>query len=196
MDSIQNRRSIRKYKPDPVDDVLIRQIVEAGTLAPSAKNRQPWKFIVCKGEAKEKVVSAMEKGLDREKSGDAVLPNSANCLGDAYNTLRVMEEAPVLIIVLNTNGDNPYEPINTDRRISEICDSLSIGAAIENMLLKAQELGLGTLWIANTCFAYPELIETIGTSSQLVSAIALGYADEAPEARPRKPLDEVLEYMN
>ena len=53
---------------------------------------------------------------------------------------------------------SPYLGIDTDRRVSEICDTLSIGASVQNILLTATELGYGTLWIANTCFAYNELV--------------------------------------
>ena len=136
----------------------------------------------------------MQKGLEREQAGKAVLPESAFGIPDAIHTLAIMREAPVLIVVINTNGSSPYEPIDTDRRISEICDSLSIGASIENMLLRAVDLGLGTLWIANTCFAYPELIDYIGTDKQLIGAIAVGYPAERSVARPRKPFEEILEY--
>lgn len=76
----------------------------------------------------------------------------------------------------------------------ESCDSLSIGAAVENMLLRATELGVGSLWIANTCFAYNELVREIGTDDQLTGVVALGYGDEAPAQRPRKAWDEVVEY--
>ena len=62
------------------------------------------------------------------------------------------------------------------------------------MLLRATELGLGTLWIANTCFAYDELVEYIGTENQLVGAVALGVPDGEPASRPRKQLEDVLEY--
>ena len=146
------------------------------------------------GDEKEKLTNAMERGLDREANGKTILPDSAFGLPDAFHTLKIMKEAPVLIVVLNTNGDSPYEPINTDRRISEICDSLSIGAAIENMLLEATKLGLGTLWIANSCFAYPELVECVGTEDQLVSIVALGYPDESPDMRPRKSMRDIIEY--
>lgn len=106
-----------------------------------------------------------------------------------------MREAPVLIVVINTNGSSPYEPIDTDRRISEICDSLSIGASIENMLLRAVDLGLGTLWIANTCLAYPELIDYIGMDKQLIGAVAVGYPAEHPAARLRKSREEIVKYF-
>ncbi len=62
------------------------------------------------------------------------------------------------------------------------------------MLLKADELGLGTLWIANTFFAYKDLFEFVGEKGQLAGAVALGYADEQPFARPRKELSDILEY--
>ena len=84
--------------------------------------------------------------------------------------------------------------VDADSRFVEICDTLSIGASIENMLLKATEIGLGTLWIANTCFAYNELMEFIGTDIQLTGIVAVGFADEAPVKRPRKLLEEIVEY--
>jgi nitroreductase len=194
MNPITARRSIRKYKNTPVDKSTIEHLIQYASFAPSAKNRQPWKFVIYLGDEKEKLTNAMERGLDREANGKTILPDSAFGLPDAFHTLKIMKEAPVLIVVLNTNGDSPYEPINTDRRISEICDSLSIGAAIENMLLEATKLGLGTLWIANSCFAYPELVECVGTEDQLVSIVALGYPDESPDMSPRKAMRDIIEY--
>ena len=194
MNPITARRSIRKYKNTPVDKSTIERLIQYASFAPSAKNRQPWKFVIYLGDEKEKLTNAMERGLDREANGKTILPDSAFGLPDAFHTLKIMKEAPVLIVVLNTNGDSPYEPINTDRRISEICDSLSIGAAIENMLLEATKLGLGTLWIANSCFAYPELVECVGTEDQLVSIVALGYPDESPDMSPRKAMRDIIEY--
>lgn len=123
-----------------------------------------------------------------------LLPKSVFGLPDAFNTLRIMREAPVIIIVMNTNGKSPYKVISTDERVTEICDSLSIGASIENMILKASEIGLGTLWIANTCFAYDALMEYIGLPGQLIGAVAVGYADEQPAERPRKTVSEIMEY--
>ncbi len=194
MDPIKERRSIRKYKSRLLEKEMIDEILKAGTLAPSAKNRQPWKFIVYQGKSKDELLGEMEKGLLRERDGEAVLPGSKSGLSDAFHTLRVMREAPVLIVLLNINGASPFERIGSEERIAEICDCLSIGAAVENMLLKAAELGIGSLWIANTFFAYPELAEKIGTAHQPVGAVSLGYADEAPAARPRKSLEEAAEY--
>ena len=190
----EERRSIRKYQNRMVERGDIEKLIEAARLAPSAKNRQPWKYIVYTGTEKEKLLNAMEQGLNREAAEHNLLPKSAFGLPDAFHTLQVMRQAPVVIIVMNTNGQSPYEEIETDRRFSEICDSLSIGASIENMLLKATQLGLGTLWIANTCFAYHDMMQVIQSPGQLIGAVALGYPDEQPSKRPRKPLEDILEY--
>lgn len=191
---IKNRRSIRKFKEKEVPMAYIEEMVEAAMLAPSAKNRQPWKFIVYQGRKKEELVQVMKQGIDREKQGHELMPSWAGGLADAENTARVMSEAPVLIAILNTNGTTPFANIGSEQRIVEICDSLSIGAAIEHMLLTAVEHGLGTLWIANTCFAYKELEAYIDTEHQLIGIIAVGYADEHPKQRPRKKKEEMVKY--
>ena len=191
---IENRRSIRKYKPDEIERKLIEEIIYSASLAPSAKNRQPWKFIVYQGEEKDKLVDVMRHGINSEKTTHELMPEWAFAIPDAENTVRIMQEVPCLIAVLNTNQHTPFASIENEKRIVEICDSLSIGAAIENMILTATGCGLGTLWIANTCFAYNELMDFIGTDSQLTGIVAVGFADESPAKRPRKPLEEIVEY--
>mgnify|MGYP001142873488 FL=1 len=191
---IENRRSIRKYKPDEIERKLIEEIIYSASLAPSAKNRQPWKFIVYQGKEKDKLVDVMRHGINSEKMTHELMPEWAFAIPDAENTVRIMQEVPCLIAVLNTNQYTPFASIENEKRIVEISDSLSIGAAIENMILTATGYGLGTLWIANTCFAYNELMDFIGTDSQLTGIVAVGFADEAPAKRPRKPLEEIVEY--
>ena len=191
---IENRRSIRKYKPDEIERKLIEEIIYSASLAPSAKNRQSWKFIVYQGKEKDKLVDVMRHGINSEKMTHELMPEWAFAIPDAENTVRVMEEAPCLIAVLNTNQKTPFDSIEDEKRIVEICDSLSIGAAIENMILTATSYGLGTLWIANTCFAYNELIDFIETDSQLTGIVAIGFANETPAKRPRKPVADIVEY--
>ncbi|MCM1579058.1 MAG: nitroreductase family protein [Ruminococcus sp.] len=195
MNAIEDRRSVRKYKDKAVDREDIDRIIEAGISAPSAKNRQPWRFIVFTGDKKSELLSAMEKGLIREQAGGELLPRGSKAgIADAFHTLKIMREAPVLIIIENANGSSPFEQFDSDGRVTEICDSLSIGACVQNMLLTAAEMGYGTLWIANTFFAYKEMAEHIGIRGQLICAVSLGYADETPNPRPRKGIEEVREY--
>ena len=194
MKEINDRRSIRKYKATAVNKADIEIILKAGILAPSAKNRQPWKYYVYAGYEKNKLLECMESGLVRERDGNKLLPHSQNGLPDAFNTLKIMKEAPTLIIIENTNGLSPYSEIDAEKRVTEICDTLSIGASVQNILLTATELGYGTLWIANTCFAYDELVKSIGINGQLVGAISLGVPDEMPNQRPRRPFIDVVEF--
>lgn len=195
LEVIYSRRSIRKYTNEPVSNSIIEKIIDAGRVAPSAKNRQPWKYLVYSGAAKARLLSIMKKGIEKEEINPR-LPLSVNGIPDAKNTLRIMENAPVVIVVLNTNGKSPFVQLDVDNRFTEMNNLLSIGASIENMLLKAEELNIGTLWIGNTCFAYQELMEFIGSAVELVGALALGYKAETPAMRPRKKLDDIVEYYD
>ena len=82
----------------------------------------------------------MESGLIRERDGNKLLPDSQYGLPDAFHTLKIMREAPVLIVIENTNGTSPYIAIDADDRVTEICDTLSIGASVQNILLTATKL--------------------------------------------------------
>ena len=194
VDEIYSRRSIRSFTDADISNQAIEAIVDAGRMAPSAKNRQPWKVFVYRGSAKEQLIQTLEKGISDETSGKAVVPGFAYGIADAKNTVRVMREAPVVAVILNWNGRSPFETINVEERFVEICDSLSIGAFIQNMLLKAQEMGIGSLWIGNTCFAYDRLMDYIGEEGQLIGAVAFGYPNQQPDMRPRADLSEILQY--
>ena len=71
----------------------------------------PWKYIVYTGDGKQKLTDAMAKGIEREESGEAKFPDFRYGIADAKNTVRVMREAPVVIVVLNTNGKSPFIPV-------------------------------------------------------------------------------------
>lgn len=170
--TLTNRRSIRKFKPQVIEDSLIEQLLEAARIAPSAKNIQPWKFFIAKGDIKNKIATMM-------KNYHKTNPN--NTIG-MYNTAIAIEQAPALILVFRDN------PANTLERN----DILSIGAAIENILLKATELNLGSLWICAMYNVREQIMKLINTELELYSAIAIGYSDEAPLPRPRKTLKELI----
>ena len=195
LQEIINRRSIRKFKPMEVPRPLIEEVLKAASLAPSSKNRQPWKFIVVMGEAKKQMLDVMKKGLEREKI-TPLLPDSAQYLSGAEQTLHTMAQAPVTIFVVNPLGLDLSCELSTDARVFELCNAQSIGAAMENMSLTATELGLGSLWICDTYFAYEELSHWLDTEGEFFAAMALGYADEAPKARPRKEMMDIVEWRN
>ena len=193
-DSIYSRRSIRKYLDQEVPKEMIEQIIDAARMSPSGSNRQPWKYIVLGEESKSEFLHHMWQGISRLENEQALPSNVKRGIASAKNTWNIMKTAPTLIVVLNTNSKNPFDVLDMDSRFLEICDTLSIGASIENMLLKATEIGLGTLWIADTYYAYKELTEYLKTTHQLIGVVAVGYADETPSQRPRKKIEDIVEY--
>ena len=193
MQTIRDRRSVRRYAAEEVPREIIEAILKAGMQAPSAKNRQPWRFIVAMGRAKEEALNAMEKGLEREKISPFLL-ESAEHLQGAWQSLGIMRQAPVIIFVVNTLGTEIGKNLTVDERVSEICNAQSIGAAMENMSLAAVEQGLGSLWICNTFFAQRELGSWLNAEGEPYAAMALGYACENPQARPRKRMQDVVEW--
>ena len=67
--AIYDRRSIRKYQDREVPTEYIEQLIDAARMAPSAKNRQPWKYLVYTGDGKQKLTDAMAKGIEQEAPG-------------------------------------------------------------------------------------------------------------------------------
>ncbi len=193
LEAIVARRSIRKYQDKYVPRPLIEEIIKAGLLAPSSKNRQPWKFIVVSGESKAAMLEAMKNGLERERI-EPLLPSCAKYLSGAEHTIDIMRQAPVVIFIVNTLGLDVNCSLTAEERIYEICNAQSIGAAMENMSLAATELGLGSLWICDTYFAHKELCDWLHTDGELFAAMTIGYADESPYPRSRKPINDVVEW--
>ena len=200
--AIKDRRSIRKFKSEPIAEMDLHTILEAGIAAPSSKNRQPWHFTVIRGEAKEELTRVMERGLNLEvKAHEPFLPDSMKFINGAFTSVNVMREAPVVVLVSNERGKGIdfTDNLSVDERVAEICNVQSIAAAVENMLLAAQELGIGSLWICDVFFAYPEISEWLEKKNpghgMLVAALAFGYGEEAPRARARKTLHDVATFI-
>jgi nitroreductase len=183
-EAIAARRSIRRFKPEPIPEEALGAILLAATQAPSAKNKQPWRFIVVQGEARAEMVDVMCQGIDRiVAQGEGV--------GSAEGSARIMAEAPVTVFVFNPAGLRPWLTRSVDQMFTDLVDIQSIGAAIQNMLLAALDLGIGSLWICDVFYAYEELCDWLGQSGQMIAAVSFGYADESPPARPRRPVAQV-----
>lgn len=194
--AIYDRRSIRKFIDKPISQKDITDIIQSGIKAPSSKNRQPWKYIVVQGSAKEEMLKVFRQGIEREENDGALLPQSKQHIAAAKHTIDIMTDAPTIIFVVNSIGKSIVEKLTTEERVYEICNIQSISAAIQNMLLAATEKGIGSLWICDIYFAYPELCKWLDSDGQLIAAIAFGYPNEFPKERPRKKIDDVVEWRN
>lgn len=173
---INQRRSIRKFLLNEVEEEKINRLIECARLCQSAKNRQPWKFMILKKDTKDKVADIMLQLFDRK---DMELPGYLNSSKSSAN---IIKNAPLLILVFREKDD-----------IWTTGDLVSIGAAIEHICLEAVNLGLGSLWIRDTVYTEDEICKAVGYETlQLVSAIAVGYPAESPSQRPRKSQEEIL----
>ena len=181
-EAINKRRSIRKFKSLDVSKELIEDLIKCARLAPSAKNRQPWKFLIVKNDIKNQIADIM---LEKEENSKISLERKIyNANSSVKLTAQIIKEAPILILVLKQYEDNWI-----------IGDSLSIGGAIEHICLRATDLGLGSLLIRDIVYTQKEIAKLVGHEDmELISAISIGYPNENPKQRPRKKLIEVLEW--
>ncbi len=200
-EAIKRRRSIRKYLDKPVSVESIRKIIEAGTYAPSGKNGQPWRFTVFTGQKKDQITDLMQSGLE-----ELVYKHGTQIMGSSLNSCRIMREAPVLILVWNTREslETETETMDAIREMMPRADNLvhmvevqGVSAAIQNVLLMAHSMGLGSLWINDIYYVIDSLIDFFGYSWELVAAVSIGYPVESERNKesPRKlSVDEVAEF--
>jgi nitroreductase len=188
LEAMRARRSIRTFRSDPVDRGTVSTLLDAAVLAPSAKNSQSWRFTVIAASKKDEFLGVLRQGMaNREAEGGE--------LGTIRWTIQAMEQAPLTILVHNAEGIHPWKARKEYESWWDLATVQSVGAAIQNMLLAATELGLGSLWIADVWDAYPEIAKWLGTDDQLVAAVSFGYTDASPSMPARKPMEEVVRWL-
>ncbi|MEL7610536.1 MAG: nitroreductase family protein [Bacillota bacterium] len=177
---VNDRRSVRRFENRMVEEEKINKLIEAARLCQSAKNRQPWKFMVLQGNEKDKIAEIMLALFERKNIDLPGYVNSSKSSADA------IKKAPLLILVFKEKDKDKDDNWTTG-------DLLSIGAAIEHICLEAVNLNLGSVWIRDTVYTEQEICDYAGYSKlQLVSGIAVGYPAEEPAARPRKKAEEII----
>jgi nitroreductase len=175
MKQIEARRSIRKYTTKPVEDEKITQLIESARLAPSGHNTQPWHFIVVKSKSSRE--SLAEKSRNQKWMLSA--PVFIVCVADIRS--RIKDDMEILL-----NENSPQQALKLVIRDTSI--------ATEHIVLEAEILGLSTCWVGD--FSQEEIrqVLNIPADKYIVSILTLGYADESPEARPRKKLEDIVHY--
>jgi nitroreductase len=162
-DTVNRRLSIRSYKPDPVPEDALNRILEAGRLAPSAKNIQPWKFIVVRDpEIRKQLVPA--------------------CAGQQF-----VGDAPVTICACAVEseawgGMGGYWS----------AAAVDVTIALEHMILAAAAEGLGTCWIGKFVEDEVRKVLGIPEGVKPIALTPLGYPAREAKPRPRKPLSEIV----
>jgi coenzyme F420-0:L-glutamate ligase/coenzyme F420-1:gamma-L-glutamate ligase len=142
---IHTRRSIRQFEPRPVERPLIERLVEAACWAPSAHNRQPWRFVVLDGEdRKRELVEAMGARLTTDLRADGL--EEAQIERDVSRSRRRLTGAPVLLLVCLSMQDMDRYPDAIRQQNERVMAAQSVAMAAQNLLLVAHAEGLGACW--------------------------------------------------
>lgn len=186
-EAINARRSVRNYKDDPVPKEVVERLVYAATMAPSTLNTQPWFFTILTGKKRDEAVQLIKKSslymeealsLASDEDRDEIKDYMKRTKSHIERFFSDLGGAPVLIIVTMPMIDDW-----TSRKMGII----SCGAACQNLMLAAQEEGLGTCCVGSALWVEDALMEVLGIKDhRLITTIALGYPEESPKAKSRK----------
>jgi coenzyme F420-0:L-glutamate ligase/coenzyme F420-1:gamma-L-glutamate ligase len=198
LDTIHGRRSVRRYLSKKVPEEIAEQVLEAARWAPSPHGRQPWRFAVLRREEiKERLADAMgqEWRVNLEMDGQSAEIVERRLEGSR----RRLMEAPVLVLLCLYLEDLDDYP-DAERQRGEITMAVqSLGAAAQNALLAAYDLGLDAGWMCAPLFCQGKVVEALGLDPKLVphALLTLGYAEgDPPQRRARRSLDELIIYKD
>jgi F420 biosynthesis protein FbiB-like protein len=190
---VRGRRSVRRYRPDPVPPELVERALEAARWAPSPHGRMPWRFVVLtRADAKARLANAMGDEWTRQLSLDGDPPEVvARRLAVSHERVR---ETPVCIIPCLFLEDLDVYP-EPERQAAEKTMAIqSLGAAAQNLLLAAYDLGLDAGWLCAPLFCQETVRQALDLPSNLhpQAILTLGYAAQEPRRRDRLPLEELI----
>jgi F420 biosynthesis protein FbiB-like protein len=187
--AIFERRSLRRYDDTPVPRDLVRQILEAGMWAPSAHNRQPWRFAILDTfESRERLALAMGKRLRHDLEADNVPEEViAKDVNRSYDRLT---SAPVLVVLCLSMVDMDVYSDAERNQNEYIMAVQSVAMAGQNMLLTAHGYGLGACWMCAPLFCPDVVQQTLDLPDdwQPQGIIAMGYPAQERE-KTREPLE-------
>ncbi|MCA9873941.1 MAG: nitroreductase family protein [Anaerolineales bacterium] len=193
---ITSRRSLRRYQPDPIPDELVEQLLTAAIWAPSAHNRQPWRFAVLKSAAaRERLALAMGRQLRADLQADHLPPDLIE--KDANRSYQRLTRAPLLILLSLSMADMDTYPDARRQQNEWIMAVQSMAMAGQNLLLAAHALGLGACWMCAPLFCPAVVRETLSLPPdwQPQAILTVGYPAEQKE-KSRHPLHGRVLYFD
>jgi nitroreductase len=193
LQSIYQRHSIRQFQDTPVDNILIDTILDAANQAPSAHNQQSWRFIVLRGPKKQQLARLVsEKASEFPKPSSSILRMAA----------RSIMNAPVVVAVMNTGSliSHGTELFKVEKELGmdffRTMEIQSSSAAVENLLLAATSLGLGSVWLGILFLIKDEVLTFLGESKgEFMAVIPIGYPLRESEGPKKKALQYVVEHI-
>ena len=189
---LKTRRSVRRFKPDPVPASLIEQILVTATYAPSAHHRQPWRFVVVTDLSfKARLADAMAEDFERDLLQDDIDPEKIQA--QIKRSKERITSAPVVILLCLDRIEMDAYPDTRRQQAEQTMAIQSIAAAGLQLLLAAHAGGLGGVWVCSPLFTQ----ETIKSALDLPETwepqgmFFVGYAAQNPAPRERKNLESI-----
>lgn len=192
---IKKRCSIRKYKNKPISKKALDKIIEAGIWGPSVPSFlriQPWKFVVI---TNKKVISALAEIVLKESKKSAtgvniLLKAAAHIIANAKAIIAVYKSSDM------EKAKNKYKGLAAN--FGDILDKAqlcAISASIQNMILMAESLKIGSCWLDMPLFCEKEINHLLKNNGPLVAFLTLGYPMEKGRRAIRKPFSETIKYI-
>jgi F420 biosynthesis protein FbiB-like protein len=189
--AIERRRMIRRYTDQPVDAATVEALLNAATRAPSPHNRQPWRFAIVRGEVRACLARAMGDQLRADLTRDGVPADVIERdIGRSYQRITT---APVCILACLTMADMDVYPDERRNQAERWMAGQAVAAAIQNILLRATELGLGACWMCAPLFCQEVVASTLQLPAdwQPQALLTLGYPADHGRVRERRSLEEI-----
>ncbi len=191
---LEARRSIRAFTDEPVDRATLDALVEAACIAPAPHHSRPWRFVVVDtAPAKEDLATGMGAAWRAELAGDGVPAARVDELLDASH--RKITGAPALVLGCLTWAGLDRYPDESRQRAEFGMALLSLGAAVENLMVAAPEHGLASCWVAAPIFCPEAARDALSLPAEWLphAMVVLGHPDPAyvGRVRPAVPLEDL-----
>jgi F420 biosynthesis protein FbiB-like protein len=198
LDTVRGRRSVRRYLDKEVPVEHVERVLEAAHWAPSPHGRQPWRFAIITEECtKNKLADAMGEEWRNNLEMDGQEPEVVE--KRLEGSRRRLLDAPVLVLLCLYLEDLDEYPNEARQRNETTMAVQSLGAAAQNALLAAYELGLDAGWMCAPLFSPENVVEALSLDANVVphALLTLGYAaGDPPKRRSRRPLEELVIYRD
>jgi nitroreductase len=190
---IHLRHSIRLFTEQEVQDEDLNVILDAANRAPSAHNQQSWRFVVLRGRKKHELADLVSTGAANYPRPSSILLRMA---------ARSILSAPVVVAVANTgemirHGSELFQVDKEGARdFFRTMEIQSSAAAVENLLLAATSLGIGSVWLGILFLMKQEVLTFLGEpAGEFMAVVPLGYPAKTTEGPKKRPLEALIRYL-
>lgn len=200
-EAIKKRASIRTFKDDPIPVEDLRELVQMGGQAPSVNNYQPWTFYAITNKSVlEKMADVVKEKVEQIPENDSKASGNIKSQVEWFSTF--FEGAPAVLAlamdeyesVLEKGVQMSHQDINIMRNYPDI---QSAGAAIQNILLSAVDMGYGACWMSAPMIAKEELEEILEIkNSHLIAFVAVGLPSKDIKPKQKKPVEEIFRLID